>query len=208
PFYLLADPEVVGARAAAIGIELPLRVTEPGRAAALFADALPVVALTHSMRDAPGKADSANAAAIIEAIERGVDDCLSGRAGGLVTLPIAKKVLHEAGFGFPGHTEFLAHLAERHTGRPWRAVMMMAGPVLRTVPVTVHVALSEVPRLLTPALITDTCRIVADDLARRFGISRPRLAVAGLNPHAGEQGAFGDEESTIVAPALAALRAD
>ena len=135
-------------------------------------------------------------------------DCLEGIAAAVVTNPIAKKVLYDSGFRFPGHTEFLADLATQATGRPVQAVMMLAGPELRTVPVTIHVALAEVPPLLTTELIVATARIVAADLRWRFGIARPRLAIAGLNPHAGEDGAMGGEDRAVIKPAVEALVAE
>jgi 4-hydroxythreonine-4-phosphate dehydrogenase len=126
----------------------------------------------------------------------------------VVTCPIAKKPLYDAGFGFPGHTEYLAHLASRHIGRDVTPVMLLAGPDLRTVPVTIHIALADVPKVLTTELIIATARITAADLKSRFGIPRPRLAIAGLNPHAGEGGAMGLEDIAIVAPAVEMLKAE
>jgi 4-hydroxythreonine-4-phosphate dehydrogenase len=123
-----------------------------------------------------------------------------------VTNPVAKAVLYRTGFAEPGHTEFLAKLAAEATGRPSRSVMMLWAPELAVVPVTIHLPLREVPGTLTTALVADTARIVARDLVQRFGIARPRLAIAGLNPHAGEEGAMGDEDITIVAPAVTELR--
>lgn len=206
PFYLLADPQQLAARAKLIGWDVPFAYVEPGDAAATFPRALPVVPLRSSLAESPGRPEPANAPGIIEAIERAVEDCLDGRAAAFVTNPIAKKPLQDAGFGFPGHTEFLAHLAEARTGRSWLPVMMLAGPQLRTVPTTIHVSLADVPKLLTTDLVLSISRIVAADLARRFGIVRPRLAIAGLNPHAGEGGSMGDEDIRIVAPAVAALK--
>lgn len=208
PFYLLADPSLVAARTRAAGLNVPMRETTPAEAGSVYADALPVVPLVARLSDAPGRPDPANAAGIIEAIDRAVADSLEGRAAAVVTCPIAKKNLYDAGFGFPGHTEYLAHLAARLTGTEPVPVMMLAGPDLRTVPVTIHIPLAEVPGRLTTDLIVRTGRIAAADLRDRFGIARPRLAVAGLNPHAGEGGAMGKEDEQIVAPAIAALRAE
>jgi 4-hydroxythreonine-4-phosphate dehydrogenase len=154
----------------------------------------------------PGKPDIRNAAAVTGAIERGVEACQSGEAAALVTAPIHKAVLTESGFGFPGHTEFLAAL----TGRK-QAVMMLASsdvePPLRVVPFTIHIPLKDVFAALNPDAIAATGRIVLDALARDFGCSSPRLAIAGLNPHAGEEGTIGREDADIIAPAAAALRA-
>ena len=198
PFYLLGDPALMRARAP----DVRLALVEPREAANVFSEALPVVPLKAGFTDAAGLPDTANAAGIIEAIERAVADVAAGRADALVTCPIAKKPLYDAGFAYPGHTEFLGHLAGGA-----RPVMMLAGPSLRAVPVTVHIALAEVPRRLTSEAIVETAVITARDLSRKFAVARPRLAIAGLNPHAGENGAMGREDEEIVRPAVEALRA-
>jgi 4-hydroxythreonine-4-phosphate dehydrogenase len=151
----------------------------------------------------PGKPNTAHAGAVIGAIEEAVALATSGRAAGVVTNPIQKASLTAAGFPHPGHTEFLGELAG--TGVP--PVMMLACPELRVVPVTVHEALAKAIARLNPALIMETTRIVDAALKRDFGIAAPRLAIAGLNPHAGEAGTMGREEIDIIAPAIAALRA-
>jgi 4-hydroxythreonine-4-phosphate dehydrogenase len=207
PFYLLADPSLIRSRAGHAGLAVSIAETTPAEAGTVFPKALPVVPLAASFADTPGHPDPVNAAGIVEAIDRAVADALAGRAAAVVTCPIAKKTLYDAGFGFPGHTEYLAHLAARHTRVEAMPVMMLAGPELRTIPVTIHIPLAEVPEQLTTDLIVGTGRIAAADLRDRFGIERPRLAVAGLNPHAGEGGAMGKEDERIVAPAVAALRA-
>jgi len=150
----------------------------------------------------PGKPAAANAAAVTEAIEIAVAACLQGEAAALVTAPIHKAVLNAAGFGFPGHTEFLAHL----TGAR-RAVMMLASDQLRVVPLTIHIPIADVPRAIDKAAVFETGEIILTALRRDFGILNPRLAVAGLNPHAGEEGVLGSEDAAIVAPAIAALKA-
>ncbi|MBZ9851884.1 4-hydroxythreonine-4-phosphate dehydrogenase PdxA [Mesorhizobium sp. CA14] len=208
PFYLIADPTLIEARAQLVGANVTIAETLPGQAAHYFARALPVVPLDARHFDSPGEPDPANAAGTIEAIDRAVADCFAGRAAAMVTCPIAKKPLYDAGFGFPGHTEYLAHLASRHTGRDVTPVMLLAGPDLRTVPVTIHIALADVPKVLTTELIVTTARITAADLKSRFGIARPRLAIAGLNPHAGEGGAMGSEDAAIVSPAVEMLKAE
>jgi 4-hydroxythreonine-4-phosphate dehydrogenase len=126
-------------------------------------------------------------------------------ASSVVTNPIHKATMIAGGFAYPGHTEFLADLAAIFTGKPVRAVMMLAGPRLRTVPVTVHIPISRVPQLLSEALIVETGRVVVSDLRRRFGIDSPRIAVAGLNPHAGEDATIGDEDDRVVRPAVKTL---
>ena len=208
PFYLLADPAVVESRARTVGASVAIEQATPEQAARVFGDALPVVALAARFTDTPGQPDAANAAGIIEAIDRAVADCLDGRAAAIVTCPISKKSLYDSGFGFPGHTEYLAHLAMRHTGMAVTPVMMLAGPDLRTIPVTIHIPLADVPSVLTSELIVATARVAAADLERRFGLKTPRLAVSGLNPHAGEGGAIGTEDENVVRPAIETLRAE
>lgn len=207
-FALYGDPDLLSARAGALGLDVPIATCAPTDASSLFPTALPVVRLAHAAVDSAGEPLAANAATIIESIDRAVADTFAAHTAAVVTCPIAKKPLYDAGFGFPGHTEYLAHLAGIATGVVARPVMMLAGPDLRTVPVTIHIPLREVVAALTTDLIVDTGRIVAQDLARRFGISSPRIAVAGLNPHAGEGGAIGREDEDIVRPAVEALRRD
>jgi len=150
----------------------------------------------------PGKPDVRNAAAVTEAIEIAVSLCLNGEAAALVTAPIHKAVLNAAGFAFPGHTEYLAHL----TGAP-RAVMMLASEKLRVVPLTIHMPIAQVPKAISKQAVFDTGEIILTALKRDFGILNPRLAVAGLNPHAGEDGVLGGEDESVIAPAVAALKA-
>ena len=150
----------------------------------------------------PGKPDVANAAAVTEAIKIAVRECLDGNAAAMVTAPIHKAVLNAAGFPFPGHTEFLAEL----TGAR-RAVMMLASDTLRVVPLTIHMPIAQVPAQVTKQAVFDTGEIILTALRRDFGILNPRLAVAGLNPHAGEDGMLGSEDLTVIAPAVAALKA-
>jgi 4-hydroxythreonine-4-phosphate dehydrogenase len=152
----------------------------------------------------PGRPSPANASAVVAAIARGVELVTRGEAAALTTLPIHKKALIDgADFRYPGHTEYLAHLAGVD-----RVVMMLACPALRVVPATVHVPLAEVPAALTPHRLSDTIRITDAALRRDFGLERPRIAVAGLNPHAGEGGAMGREEIEVITPVLDALRAE
>jgi 4-hydroxythreonine-4-phosphate dehydrogenase len=209
PFILVGDPALVAARARRAGIDVAVEACgAAGEAVALFERALPVLPLAVPMVDSPGVAVAQNAAGVVAAIDAGVALVQAGEAAALVTCPIAKKPLYEAGFAFPGHTEYLGHLAKERFGVDARPVMMIAGPDLRTVPVTIHIALAEVPRRLLAVDIVAVARIVEAELKARFGIASPRLAVAGLNPHAGEDGAMGLEDRDIVAPAVAALRAE
>ncbi|MCO4319748.1 4-hydroxythreonine-4-phosphate dehydrogenase PdxA [Phyllobacterium sp. 21LDTY02-6] len=208
PFFLIADTALLTARSQLTGQFCPVEACTPEDAAAIFERALPVVPLKHAFRDDPGVPLAGNAAGIIESIERAVGLTLQGKARAVVTCPISKKPLYEAGFAFPGHTEFLAHLAQAHLGRPVTPVMMLAGPLLRAVPVTIHIALREVPAVLTSAMIVETARITGAALRSEFAIARPRLAIAGLNPHAGEGGSMGSEDESIVRPAVEALSAE
>ena len=206
-FFLLADMQQLAARAAHLGLDVSLQaISEPHQALTHFAEHLPVLPLNNAQRESIGVPLRDNAAGTVEAIERAVAYTLNGQASGVVTCPIAKKPLYEAGFAHPGHTEFLAELAGRHLGHQVMPVMMLAGPQLRAVPVTIHIPLVEVPRQLTSAAILDTCRITAHDLRQRFGIAAPRLAISGLNPHAGEGGALGLEDDAIIRPAVEQLQ--
>ena len=206
-FYALADPDLLARRARRIGLSVPIRVATPEQATGIFAQALPVVALAEAVTAEPGRPDGSSAPAAIASIRRAVADVFAGRAHAVVTNPVAKAVLYRTGFAEPGHTEFLGRLAQEHTGRSMHPVMMLWSPELAVVPVTIHLAVRDVPQQLTRALIVETGRIVARDLHDRFGIARPRLALAGLNPHAGEEGALGEEDGAIVAPAVEELRA-
>jgi 4-hydroxythreonine-4-phosphate dehydrogenase len=207
-FYLIGEPNFLANRARALGLDVPLAMVMPAEAAAAFARALPVLALDLPVTAAPGKPDASSAPAAIAAIRRAVADVMAGRAAAVVTNPIAKSVLTRAGFGEPGHTEFLGKLAQEATGKAVRPVMMLWSPELAVVPVTVHIPLKDVFSVLSTELIVETGRTVARELAERFGIARPRLVVAGLNPHAGEDGTLGKEDRTIVAPAVAQLQRD
>jgi 4-hydroxythreonine-4-phosphate dehydrogenase len=182
-------------------------VTEPAAATATFAQALPVVDIGVAITAEPGHPDASSAPAAIAAIRRAVRHVYSGRARAVVTNPIAKNVLYRSGFAEPGHTEYLAKLTTEMMGITAQPVMMLWSEELAVVPVTIHLPLREVVTRLTSDLIATTGRIVARDLKNRFGVARPRLAIAGLNPHAGEDGALGEEDRTVVAPAVARLRA-
>jgi 4-hydroxythreonine-4-phosphate dehydrogenase len=207
PFFVIADTEVLHGLSQKLALDVPVRGATPQQATAIFNDALPVVALSKSVSVQSGHPDSAGAAATIESIERAVEAVRLGQASAVVTNPIAKHILYDAGFSYPGHTEFLGELA-RSWGQPARPVMMLWSRTLAVVPVTIHIPLAEVASRLTFDLIVSTAHIVARDIARRFRIARPRLAISGLNPHAGEAGAMGREEIEIIAPAITQLRAN
>lgn len=207
PFAVLADPVALAERARGLDMKVPIEAVEPADVPAAFGKALPVVPLAAPVKPCAGYPDDTNAPAIIESMERAVDFVHAGLARAIVTNPISKAVLYARGFAFPGHTEFLADRAGRHAGRAIKPVMMLAGPKLRTVPLTIHVPLRQVFELLTLEAIVETVTIVERDLRERFRIDAPRIAVAGLNPHAGEGGAMGSEDRDIIAPAVATLRA-
>jgi len=207
-FYVVADPDFLSRRAGRLGLDVPIAAVTPAAAAAAFASALPVVAIDVAVSAEPGRPDRSSAPAAIASIRRAVADVMAGAAAAIVTNPIAKNVLYDWGFAEPGHTEFLAALVQEATGTSLRPVMMLWSPELAVVPVTIHLPLRDIFKHLSTELVVETGRIVARDLAVRFRISRPRLAVAGLNPHAGENGALGEEDRTIVAPAVARLMAD
>ncbi|WBV45411.1 4-hydroxythreonine-4-phosphate dehydrogenase PdxA [Pseudoroseomonas cervicalis] len=196
-FLYLGDPSLLG--------DTPWRaVDRPEQAAEAFATALPVLPLRLAAPARPGQPDPRNAAAVIEAIRQGVARVQAGQGSALVTNPIQKSVLTAAGFRHPGHTEFLAELAPG--GGP--PVMLLAAAGLRTVPVTIHQSLRSAIEDLTPELILRIARATAEGLRRDFGIAAPRLALCGLNPHAGEDGTMGHEDRDIIAPAIATLRAE
>ncbi len=204
PFFLVGDPDWLNRLARHLGLDVPIQaIGRPAEAMKAFQDALPVLPLPLAVPPTPGRPDPANTPMVKQAIERAVDLVTSGEASAVVTNPISKTILHQAGFPYPGHTEFLAHLADS----PTRPVMMLACPVLRVVPVTIHVSLRDAIAMLTKDIIVETAAITAESLSRDFSIANPRLAVAGLNPHAGEDGAMGHEDREIVWPAVTALRA-
>jgi 4-hydroxythreonine-4-phosphate dehydrogenase len=208
PFYLLGDPAFLTRRAARTAPDIAIVTVEPGGAAGAFGTALPVVDIGVAVTAEPGRPDGTSAPAAIAAIRRAVADVTVGIAAAIVTNPIAKNVLYRSGFAEPGHTEYLAKLAEQSTGTAVQPVMMLWSPELAVVPVTIHLPLKDVVGKLSTELVVTTGRIVARDLRERFGIARPRLAVAGLNPHAGEDGALGEEDQTVVGPAIERLKAE
>jgi len=205
-FACIADIDHLGRLSRRLGLDVPLIACDWDDAGRHFSSALPVIPLDETVTVEPGQPDPATAQGTIASISRAVAAVRQGKAGAVVTNPIAKSVLYAAGFAHPGHTEYLAHLAGDN-GKPPLPVMMLWCAELAVVPVTIHVPLRTVPDLLTTELIVETGRIVADGLKRSFGIAAPRLALSGLNPHAGENGALGREDAAIVQPAVEALRA-
>jgi 4-hydroxythreonine-4-phosphate dehydrogenase len=203
PFFVAGGRDVldqVGLTLASAFSVIPIE--DPAEAAVAFAHGLPVLgALGGPWR--PGEPDTDGSWLAYDSLKWAAAMARGGQASGMVTGPVAKARLSEIGFEYPGQTEFVAAACGVNADN---AVMMLAGPSLRTVPLTIHVALADVPGLISTALIVRKARIVAEALNRDFGIAAPRIAIAALNPHAGEEGRMGEEDTTIVAPAIAELR--
>jgi len=205
PFFVCGGLDILGAAGKTRGLSIPVAsIEKPVDAMWMFGEALPVIPMT-MLPYLPGQPDRAGAELALASLILASDAAASGEAAALVTAPISKAQLAGVGFEFPGQTEFVAHVCEAPADD---AVMMLAGPSLRTVPMTVHCALSEVSGRLSVELIRRRTAIVARALQRDFGLAQPRIAVCGLNPHAGEAGRMGHEEIEIIAPAIAALRAE
>lgn len=205
-FVVIGDRSLLEERAVTLGLgqKLKFETVSADNFGSLNSDVLPVLQLPDGMKATAGHSHNADAQGVIDAIKIGVTLTRDKRAAALVTCPINKKALYDAGFSHPGHTEYLAELCG--DGNTIKPVMMLAGPDLRTIPVTIHIPLSDVPKALTTEMIIETGKIASDDLRWRFGISNPRLAVSGLNPHAGEEGSMGREDIDIIKPAIEALK--
>lgn len=205
PFVVLDDPDRLEALARRLGLCVPVaEVTSPEEGLSLFDQALPVIPVSLAARAVPGQPDPDNARSVINAVRMAVDMTLAGKTRAVVTNPISKKILQEQGFKFPGHTEYLASLCEPGV----QAIMMLACDSLRVIPITVHMPLRDVVRTLNTGQIVACGRIAAASLKTYFALPAPRLAVAGLNPHAGEGGTMGEEEHDIIEPAVQILRRD
>lgn len=205
PFVVAGGPEVLRAAAERRGLNVPVRqVFHPNEAAECFAYALPVLDGADG-KYTPGAPSRAGAELALASLQEATGLARSGEVSGIVTGPVSKARLAEVGFDHPGQTEFVAYACGY---APTDAVMMLAGPNLRAVPITVHIALADVPKQLTSALIERKARTTAMALTRDFSIAQPRIAIAGLNPHAGEEGRMGDEEARIIQPAIDALSAE
>ncbi|MGI9463929.1 MAG: 4-hydroxythreonine-4-phosphate dehydrogenase PdxA [Aestuariivirgaceae bacterium] len=204
-FFLIGDAKAIAGRAKLIGTDCPVaEIEHPGQASDIFARALPVLPEPLTSAATCGQTATANADAVLASITRAVDLVCAGKIGGIVTNPIHKSVLYAAGFEHQGHTDFLAELA-RARGFEADPVMMLASGDLRTVPITVHIPLKDVPQALTQGTIIDQTRIIFTELQRRFGIAEPRIGMTGLNPHAGEDATMGLEERDVIAPAIRQL---
>ncbi|MDA0997868.1 MAG: 4-hydroxythreonine-4-phosphate dehydrogenase PdxA [Proteobacteria bacterium] len=205
PFFVIDDPERLSEISRQFGSAIEIEViSDPSEAARTFQNALPVLALTDRVCSTPGHPIESTAMMVLQSIERAVDYARSGAASAVVTNPIQKDVLYRSGFKFPGHTEYLAALTATETP----PVMMLASPMLRVVPVSVHTSLRRAISELTTTAIVTHARIAIRGLVEDFGVARPRVAVAGLNPHAGEAGTLGDEDRTIIAPAVEILQVE
>ncbi|NJC05927.1 4-hydroxythreonine-4-phosphate dehydrogenase [Sphingomonas kaistensis] len=201
PFVAVGDP-----RSLSEVWDGPLAiVSDPGEARAAFDHGLPLLAVPAASASSPGQPSNAGAHCSLDSLELAVGLARSGSCAGVITGPVAKHQLYSIGFSHPGQTEFVA---ERCGVSPSNVAMMLAGPTLRTVPVTTHLPLRDVAAVLTTGLIEARGRVTLRGLQRSFGIANPRLAVAGFNPHAGENGALGREEIELIEPAIATLRAE
>lgn len=203
-FFLLGDADYWQSRNPGLPVA---RIAGPDEAGSAFGKALPVLHRQLATQPRPGVIDPATAPQVIAAIDEAVELAIAGAVSAIVTNPINKDALYQAGFRHQGHTDYLAHLSARHD-LPVQEVMMLVAPGLRAVPITVHIPLKDVPAALTREAILSQARVTARDLTRYFGIDRPRLAFTGLNPHAGENGAMGREEIDVIIPALAQLKAE
>jgi 4-hydroxythreonine-4-phosphate dehydrogenase len=205
PFAVFGSMAFLAARSRRLGLNINFAQTTVAQAGGDFPVALPVCHIDGLVPDKPGDISPLSGKVVIESISRAVAETLAGKCRGVVTAPIHKGALYKAGFRHPGHTEFLAELCANGGGTP-RAVMMLAHESFRVVPLTIHVPLRDVPGLITGRLIRETAQIVEHDLRTRFGIAEPRIAITGLNPHAGEGGALGSEENDIIVPAVLDLQ--
>ncbi|NNE83709.1 MAG: 4-hydroxythreonine-4-phosphate dehydrogenase PdxA [Alphaproteobacteria bacterium] len=204
PFVMIDDPDRIAALADVIGQPLNIKtISSAAEAMAIWPEAIPILPVPLAAPVEPGRIDPTNAPAVIASLDRAIALAVNGEVAALVTNPIQKRVLYDAGFSEPGHTEYLAK-ATHAEGAP---VMMLAGPELRVVPVTIHTSLADAARELRREDIVHCAVVTAAALQRDFAIAQPRLAVSALNPHAGEGGALGREESDIIAPAVAEIRA-
>lgn len=206
-FFVIGDPNYLKLCAELFGLNVPVVEHDLSKPADFNDDALNVVSLGATVKAVPGTMHVDDAKIISGAIVKSVDLVFNGKASAIITAPINKKALYDSGFAYPGHTEFLAGLASEHSGQACTSVMLLAGPQLKTIPVTIHIPLAEVPRQLTTEKIVAVGIIAARDLKSRFGIPDPRLAISGLNPHAGEAGSMGKEDIDVIQPAITQLRA-
>ncbi|PCI44921.1 MAG: 4-hydroxythreonine-4-phosphate dehydrogenase, partial [Alphaproteobacteria bacterium] len=201
-FFVVGDERILAKTALKLGLDIPLQaVSCPSETGDIFQNALPVLNITHDMDFEFGIPSTHTAALTLGAIEKSVELIFDHKAAGLVTAPIQKSILYAAGFTCPGHTEYLAELCKKITSAPEMPVMMLVSDKLRVVPLTLHTPLVQVAKTITPDLIHRTCEKINAALIQDFGLKNPRIAVAGLNPHAGESGTMGNEEQLVITPA-------
>ena len=205
PFIVVGNMGFLAARARRLDMNINFAATSVAGAVGEFASALPVLHIDGLVPDKPGETSPLSGKVVVESIARAAAETLAGATRAVVTAPIHKAALYTAGFKYPGHTEFIAALCANGGAVPL-PVMMLAHEALRVVPLTIHVPLRDVPGLVTAKLIRDTVLVVEHDLRTRFGIAEPKLAITGLNPHAGENGAIGTEERDIIIPAVLDLQ--
>ncbi|WP_370931115.1 4-hydroxythreonine-4-phosphate dehydrogenase PdxA [Bartonella sp. DGB1] len=206
PFICLADPEYTNKQKKILNFNIPVASINTPLEFKIFDNYLPIIPLKNKITGELAKPNTENASAIIESISRSVEYIAKNQARALVTCPISKNNLYQSGFTFPGHTEFLAALAKKFFNQDATPVMMLAGETLKTVPITIHIPLSEVAERLSKEVIIDTATIVHNELVNKFKITSPRIVITGINPHAGEAGTIGSEEETIIIPAINYLK--
>jgi 4-hydroxythreonine-4-phosphate dehydrogenase len=207
PFFVLSRQSLFDQLMQLEGFRIPtVIISSPDEANEAFDHALPILELPDAVDILPGQPDPTAGAMTIQSISTAVDLVRNGRASCVVTNPINKHVLYQAGFTFPGHTEYLAELAKQWGNEDIRPVMMLVSKQMRTVPLTIHIALADVEKLISKELISETARIISSDMKKYFGLQSPRISVAGLNPHAGESGAMGKTEIDIIEPTIEALK--
>jgi len=205
PFFVIGDPDWLRASDKDVPVQ---EIQNPAEALKVFETAIPVLPTQLDTHSIVGTLNPLNGHAVLKSIEQAVQFCLDGEASAVVTNPIHKAVLMEAGFEHAGHTEYLAELCGKEIKRDETPIMMLAAKELRVVPLTVHIALADVPRAITQELIIERVRIVNESMKRDFKIASPRIAVCGLNPHAGEDGKLGLEDQEVIAPALHVLKSE
>lgn len=205
PFIVYGNSPLIRQRAKLLGKEISIIECSAKDANSYFANSLPIFNIGDNFIDSPKTINKKTAKITIQSIEKAVEDNISGQCKALVTAPIQKSVLYDAGFKFAGHTEFLASLCKENGQAPF-PIMMLAHENLRVVPLTIHVPLKQVPELLTKELIVKSTKIIANDLQTRFNIKNAKLAICGLNPHAGEDGTIGFEDRDTIAPSVKELQ--
>ncbi len=207
-FFLIGDLQITAQALSRFNLPPPISINDPGQCIDSFADGLPVLPLHLTNAVIPGATDPKNSQMVIQSISMAVDFCKNGQASAIVTNPISKTSLYQAGFAHPGHTEFLGKLASRFPGwsQPRGPIMMLHGGGLRVALATVHCALHEVPKLINQGRIVNSLQVLHASLRHDFAIADPKIALCGLNPHAGEDGALGNEEQNILNPIAADLR--